>query len=155
LKRFVEDRPVKARRVSGAERLWRWCRRNPVVAGMAACLALALAGGVVTASLKWREAESQRQGAVEEKQKADDARQDAFNARHAWQRQAAELLFDRGVSLAEQGEAAQGLHWMLASIEVAPTDAGDLQQLVRTNLAAWSEQVHGLWNILAMGDSHP
>jgi WD40 repeat protein/serine/threonine protein kinase len=161
LKRFVEDRPVKARRVSEAEKFWRWCRRNPALAGLAACLVLSLAGGVIATSLKWREAESHRQVAVQEKQEADDARQDAetarneaFKARHASQRQSAELLFDRGVTLAEQGEAAQGLHWMLESLKVAPANAGDLQQLVRTNLAAWGEQVHGLRNVLATPDLH-
>src|SRR5262249_18325505 len=29
LKRFVEDRPIQARRASLRERFWRWCRRNP------------------------------------------------------------------------------------------------------------------------------
>jgi WD40 repeat protein len=118
-------------------------------------------GGVVGTSLKWREAEGQRRVAVQEKQEADDARQDAesarneaFKARHASQRQAAELLFDRGVALAEQGEAAEGLHWMLESLKVAPADAGDLRQLARTNLAAWAEEVHGLRNVLATPDLH-
>ena len=32
LQRFLEDRPIRARRVSQIERLGRWCRRNPVVA---------------------------------------------------------------------------------------------------------------------------
>ena len=32
LRRFVEDRPIRARRVSAAERLARWCRRNKVLA---------------------------------------------------------------------------------------------------------------------------
>jgi WD40 repeat protein/serine/threonine protein kinase len=161
LKRFVEDRPVKARRISEAEKFWRWCRRNPALAGLAACLVLSLAGGVIATSLKWREAESHRQVAVQEKQEADGARQDAetarneaFKARHASQRQSAELLFDRGVTLAEQGEAAQGLHWMLESLKVAPADASDLRRLVRTNLAAWGEQVHGLRNVLATPDLH-
>ena len=29
LQRFIEDEPIKARRVSRTERLWRWCRRHP------------------------------------------------------------------------------------------------------------------------------
>ena len=29
LRRFVEDRPVRARRATQTEQLWRWCRRNP------------------------------------------------------------------------------------------------------------------------------
>jgi tetratricopeptide (TPR) repeat protein len=32
LRRFLEDRPVLARRVSAAELFWRWCRRNRMVA---------------------------------------------------------------------------------------------------------------------------
>jgi serine/threonine protein kinase len=29
LRRFTDDRPIRARAVNPAERLWRWCRRNP------------------------------------------------------------------------------------------------------------------------------
>ncbi|MFO0810939.1 MAG: protein kinase [Gemmataceae bacterium] len=34
LRRFAEDRPVQARRATPAERAWRWCRRNPLVASL-------------------------------------------------------------------------------------------------------------------------
>ena len=34
LRRFVEDRPIRARRVSVAERLARWCRRNKTLASI-------------------------------------------------------------------------------------------------------------------------
>jgi WD40 repeat protein/serine/threonine protein kinase len=60
LKRFVEDRPVKARRISGAERLWRWCRRNPAVTGLAAAVVLALVGGTTVSTLKYHDAEKQK-----------------------------------------------------------------------------------------------
>jgi len=39
LRRFLEDRPVKARRASAVERLWRWARRNPTVAALAIAVA--------------------------------------------------------------------------------------------------------------------
>jgi len=42
LKRYLEDRPILARRASLAERGWRWCRRNPVVAGLASTVAVLL-----------------------------------------------------------------------------------------------------------------
>jgi hypothetical protein len=41
LRRFLDGKPIKARPVGPAERLWRWCRRNP----LAACLFLSLALG--------------------------------------------------------------------------------------------------------------
>jgi WD40 repeat protein len=55
LERFLAGRPVLARPTGWAERTWRWCQRNPVVAAMTAALALALvviAGGSLFAS--WR-----------------------------------------------------------------------------------------------------
>jgi WD40 repeat protein len=42
LKRFLADRPVNVRRAGSAERLWRWCRRNPAVASLLGCVALLL-----------------------------------------------------------------------------------------------------------------
>ncbi len=40
LRRFQNHEPITARRVSYAERGWRWCRRNPRVAIPSACAAL-------------------------------------------------------------------------------------------------------------------
>jgi serine/threonine protein kinase/Flp pilus assembly protein TadD len=60
LKRFVEDRPIRARRVSRGERLWRWCRRNPAVASLLTALVLTLLVGLAGVTWKWREAEKAR-----------------------------------------------------------------------------------------------
>jgi serine/threonine protein kinase/WD40 repeat protein/tetratricopeptide (TPR) repeat protein len=42
LQRFLSDRPIRARRHAAAERLWRWCRRNPAVAGLMGAIAALL-----------------------------------------------------------------------------------------------------------------
>ena len=50
LQRFLDDKPIKARRVTAAEQAaWRWTvRRNPAVASLAAGLLLAaLVSGLV------------------------------------------------------------------------------------------------------------
>jgi WD40 repeat protein len=51
LRRFLADRPIKARRSPWHERTWRWCRRNPALAAMLASVALLLTviavGGIV------------------------------------------------------------------------------------------------------------
>ncbi len=42
LRRFIEHRPIQARRVSAAERTWRWCKRNKILASLGAALAATL-----------------------------------------------------------------------------------------------------------------
>src|SRR5262249_4654641 len=45
LQHFVDDRPILARQTSRTERVWRWCKRNPLVATLSAAVVLvALAG---------------------------------------------------------------------------------------------------------------
>ena len=48
---FLEDRPIQARRISVAGRAWRWCRRNPIVAGLSATAAMLLVLVAATASI--------------------------------------------------------------------------------------------------------
>jgi serine/threonine protein kinase/WD40 repeat protein len=90
LKRFVEDRPVKARRIGGAEKLWRWCRRNPLPAGLAAGIVLMFLAGFAGVVWQWREAEAaredeanQRSSAVAARKGAETARDEANQARGA------------------------------------------------------------------------
>jgi WD40 repeat protein len=51
LQRFVEDRPIRARRAGLAERAWRWSRRNRGLAAMTAALVLLLLAVAIGASL--------------------------------------------------------------------------------------------------------
>src|SRR5262249_10032213 len=46
LRRFQAGEPIRARRIGGAERAWRWCRRNPTVSGLVGGIALALVLGM-------------------------------------------------------------------------------------------------------------
>jgi serine/threonine protein kinase len=48
LRRFLDDRPIRARRAGLAEQAWRWCRRNPTAAalvGTALALFVLVVGG--------------------------------------------------------------------------------------------------------------
>jgi len=59
LARFLAQKPIHARRTTKFERLWRWCRRNPVVAGLAFGLILTLFIGFVGSTTQWIRAETQ------------------------------------------------------------------------------------------------
>ncbi|HVI85992.1 MAG TPA: serine/threonine-protein kinase, partial [bacterium] len=47
LQRYLEGRPILARPVGRAERFWRWCRREPVVATLGATVVVALIAGTL------------------------------------------------------------------------------------------------------------
>jgi hypothetical protein len=72
LERWLRGEPIRARRVQAPERLWRWCRRNPLVAAASSAAVLA---GVVTVvalvgSAAWR-AEKEREALLKEKADKD------------------------------------------------------------------------------------
>jgi serine/threonine-protein kinase len=60
LHRFLNDEPIRARPVSRAERLGRWCRRNPKVASLAALLGLVVLCATPTVTVLWRQAAGAR-----------------------------------------------------------------------------------------------
>jgi serine/threonine protein kinase len=103
LRRFLLDRPIRARRAGPAERAWRWCRRNPVVAGLLA-MAVALAAGLgVLSLLLW---DRQQQTAAALKQ-ADDQRREADRGR-----QIAEANFHRACALLHNAPLKAQLTWL-------------------------------------------
>ncbi|HEX5271988.1 MAG TPA: hypothetical protein VFW33_15935, partial [Gemmataceae bacterium] len=125
LRRFLAGEPIRARRIDTLERAWRWARRRPAVAGLLVALAVALLAGTALSTYF----------AVGAGRRADEARA----ARDRADQQSAELLLDRGLKLARDGEPAEGLHWMLAALRASPRD--DFRREVRTHLAGWGGRV--------------
>lgn len=71
LRRFLEDRPIRARRVLWVERSWRWARRNPGVAVLSGLLlGSLLAGAAISLTLGWR-ADRRAKEALAAKTEAD------------------------------------------------------------------------------------
>ena len=111
--------------MSKAERCWRWCKRNPtrvVAAGLgmvAAVVSVALLIGSVFATALQKE-----------KNKAEQYR--------------AELTFNNGVALCDQGDAGRGMLWMARSLDVCPDSAAELRRRIRTALPSAAATIHTL-----------
>jgi eukaryotic-like serine/threonine-protein kinase len=67
LRRFEMGETIRARPVGGHERLWRWCRREPLVASMA----IALFAGLFGVATQWWRAEFHLQDAIEQRHEAE------------------------------------------------------------------------------------
>jgi WD40 repeat protein/tetratricopeptide (TPR) repeat protein len=156
LKRFVEDRPIKARPVGGVERLWRWCRRNPALAtasglavvGLLAALIVAVWFGIYQAEA----AQDLRTalGEVQSKeQKLTAALKETERERDKAASRLAENYLDRGlVACRNDRDVARGLLWMVKALEAAPKRDENLRWIIRTQLAAWQNEVHPLTAVL-------
>jgi hypothetical protein len=79
LRRWLEDEPIRARRLGWAERTARWARRNPVLAGLvAAVAALTIVSSVATVWLfASRERRAQVLASAQEKTKLVQLRRDS------------------------------------------------------------------------------
>jgi WD40 repeat protein len=96
LERWVAGEPISARPVGRAERMWRWCRRNPALATVTgAAVTLLVAVAVVSAVAAWRLqlAQGETQAQLERAdQKAAEAEAGEKQTRH--------VLYDAQIQLA-------------------------------------------------------
>jgi WD40 repeat protein len=138
LGRFLDGAPIQARPLRAPARLWRWCRRKPALAGALGFAVLALLT-TVAVSLTFavsQYAASARLAAALHQVQARGREVD---------RLAADMAYDHGQTLCEQGDAGQGMLWMSRGLaSAARAGAEDLQRALRANLAAWLQELHVL-----------
>jgi serine/threonine protein kinase len=114
LKRFLDGRPIRARRISPAERAWRWCKRNRAVAALLVLLLLALAGMFGL----WLRTE---------------------RVLSVTRRQALGLGLAQAVADCEQGEIRRGIVTIAELLAAHASAPAEEQYVLRTNLGAWSQ----------------
>jgi WD40 repeat protein/tRNA A-37 threonylcarbamoyl transferase component Bud32 len=73
LGRFQRGEPIQARPAGQVERVWRWCRRNPALAGSLATAVLLLFAGVVASTLETRRARTAERDQTVLRQRAEVA----------------------------------------------------------------------------------
>ena len=88
VRRFLDRHPILARRISSSERVYRWCKRNPVVTGLlgtvAALVVVGFVGAITAAIYFGQAAASERLARVDAdnaRKVADERRRDAEGSR--------------------------------------------------------------------------
>jgi WD40 repeat protein/tetratricopeptide (TPR) repeat protein/tRNA A-37 threonylcarbamoyl transferase component Bud32 len=152
LRRFLNGEAIRARPVGSLERGWRWCKRNPVVAGLTATLVAVVStasvlsvASVLAAAHFNRLAQSEADAGRKERIALIEARRannevlKALDEAHA---QSAGLAVERGLALVEQRDADRGLLWLTRALTLDPKDVAGLHPAIRINLTrAAREQV--------------
>ena len=116
LERWIEGEPIHARPVGRTEKVARWVRRNPTIAGLLSLVALSLLLGLGFTAHFAVEAREQAQEARRERDAAEDRRylSDMRLAQHGWEQtnlnQLRELL-DAHRPLAASGIDRRGFEW--------------------------------------------
>jgi tetratricopeptide (TPR) repeat protein/tRNA A-37 threonylcarbamoyl transferase component Bud32 len=103
LRRFLDDRSIVARRPRLYEQAWRWCRRNPTIAGLLTALLvlllLATGGGVVLARQK-----AERRGRARQAVEAALGQVPGFQKQARWSE--AEALLAQAASRLDDADSA-------------------------------------------------
>jgi WD40 repeat protein/Tfp pilus assembly protein PilF len=109
LRHFLTGEPILARRAGPAERLWRWCRRDPTLAFLLAALVVVFVAGFVGVTWNYFKAEAARDEQARQRDAAVAARDEAQIARanEATQRDRAETALDRAETNLYFGRIAQ------------------------------------------------
>jgi WD40 repeat protein/serine/threonine protein kinase len=140
LGRFLEDRPVRARRISPPERAWRWCQRNRAVAGLIATVFLLLSAVAGVASVGYVREAAERAKAERHRAAAQAAEVQAKG--EAERALAAEARAQAEADRARTAEREMSRQWYAASINLMQP--------------AWNaDHVGRLRELLAATEAHP
>ncbi|MCX6927820.1 MAG: WD40 repeat domain-containing serine/threonine protein kinase [Verrucomicrobia bacterium] len=97
LSRFLRDEPILARPASATEKAWRWCRRKPVIAALAASLVLVFLLGLAGVLTQLRRVQA----------KSEELRHEL-----------AQLRVLNGVQLMQAGDYFKSLLWFADALEI-------------------------------------
>jgi WD40 repeat protein len=165
LRRWLDGETPRVRVLNRWERLGRWVKREPRLAGAvslaAAAVLLAAVLGVSfgVSSTRQAKALAAANGELEESQAATASERDRANENaaratanaRAAQKALASAHYDRAVGLCEQGEIAQGMNWFVEAIRQAgEAEDADLERAARLALSAWAFERNTLGQVLPL-----
>ena len=129
LRCFLDNRPIRARRISGLERLRRWSRRNPALAAVSGSLiALLIASTVGSMFIAAR-----FHGLADRESRAG---RDADSARHSAEEALARVYPADGLTAARRGNNAEAALWFANAALLSPDSDARLLNSIRGRMFA-------------------
>jgi WD40 repeat protein/serine/threonine protein kinase len=155
--RWLTGEPIEARSVSGLERAWRRCKRNPVVSSLLAAVVLVAVVGLAGVLSQWQAAVASEQKAVANEQKANaqaekakEKAQEASQQRDEARRQQAEAQRQRD-EVQRQRDEVRALNEKLLA---AQKELQSTLYAAHINLAQRAWEVSGPERVLQLLDQH-
>jgi WD40 repeat protein/serine/threonine protein kinase len=135
LHRYLEGKPIQARPVSQAERLWRWCHRNPALATACGLALTALVAVSIISSLFAFHSNRAAETLREEQGKTEAALDEAKTERLQAEDRLVQMYVSNGVRLMDEGDLFASLPWFVKALE---EEKGGLQkeEIHQTRLGA-------------------
>lgn len=173
LRAYLDGRAIQARPIGRVEKMGRWCRRNPALAGVTALAAVALLA-VTAVSVAYAVSQARSRSELQGAYNRLDQEQEETKAARAGlqvalgesqrlsgelqgsvrqkQEQLAAMALERAEVLADEGQTRTAMLWGARALDLAPKDSRDLQHVIRTRLADLSEETITLQAVLPHQD---
>lgn len=137
LHRFLTRKPIHALPVSHWARLWRWCKRQPVVAALVAAVFTSLAAGLVVSIYFAFESEGRR---IQSDQRLVEVER--------FTRLSTRLVLDRYQELNESGASGAALVFLSRGLQMSLPKDDSLQNAIRCQITRLAQEIHPLTRVI-------